>query len=216
MTGGDVAGAPEFVTVQPAPVTLRIGPGDRVCPACRGQGAVGDCPYCRRGIQHQCQYCHEWLPGGWWRHFCDGRRDQLTIQMRAAEAREFDRATHLTVADAVAAGIGQVVWPGAFGGEYTGIDTIEEDADTLEDNTGRRPLFAWATTSHQIAFDAGGIIANARADLYETTEQGISPAAVKALQEFLDAWCVTYGADTTSYGVDRTRAVIVPGRGVNE
>lgn len=216
----------ETVTVPSFTRTLEIGPGERVCPECGGAVVVIEktanaenghyivtCKHCLSGKQKRCPFCGEWGPPF---HRCSGWWDNSRKEDAALEIAKFDSARHLTVAEAVSAGVEYCYWPGADGDRVFLLDDIEEKADEVEDDTTVRPTFAWATTTQTLVLDATAILESAAEDLHEEALSGIGRDAESELQNFLDAWVARYGSSTSTYYADYTRAVLVPAKPLEE
>ena len=208
--------------------TLELAENERVCPTCKGAGvdvrasiekATGYMSVCLKcyghGKQKTCQYCGEWtnlsVP-----HRCDGYRRAENAKEWAKTLDQFEKAQHFTVKEAIAAGIEFCYFPGDDGDALFDVDRIDEEADERELCDSERPTFAWATTKTLLYLHAEKILERACQELHDEAQDNISDAAVKELQEYLDAWVERHGAGVTTYYEDHARAVIVPPKQIDE
>ena len=208
--------------------TLHIADGERICATCEGRVLmlathgqvfgcadktgryIVSCHDCLGGIQQQCPHC-----GGWSAQRtlcrCAGRFADQARRERETEFAKFDTAQHLTIADAVAAGIEYIYFPREDGDAITELADIEEDAcERQSDWPAGRPMFAWATTRRDLSLDAMAIAERACEDLHEDAMFNIGHEAVKELQAVLDAWCAKHGGFCETYFPDYSRAILVP------
>ncbi len=133
----------------------------------------------------------------------------------ATEQSRFDRAEHMTLDEAHAAGVEYVYWPGGDvdGEDTTPIDYVM-DASPWHLGAGDwpydRPLFVWAMRKDELRLDASRILERACEDLHEESLDSITDAAKAKLQFFLDDWAEKHGGGCTTYHPDYTRAILLP------
>lgn len=130
-------------------------------------------------------------------------------RLREEEARRFEKATKINVADyddpLYVDGIGE----GDYGdGYFSDIDVLEEHC---ADREAGMPTYAWACSESGYAFDADRLVDDALEEFYDGAKDQLSAGAVEELQTFLDGW--RDRNPISGWMVDYSRAVLLTDRG---
>lgn len=154
---------------------------------------VGFCPQCYVGVQTLCEHCGRPHQKHNRQCLCDGARAEQDRKFDEKERAKAEKATKLTVPEAIAQGIEMVYSDGLD--RYIPIDELEDLDEEDAESTG----IVWATSKTRISFDASDIVDNACEDLHEGARDNITGDEVKELQAHLDEWAEKYGKYTTTY-----------------
>lgn len=222
----------EVVNVMGFTLIKDLHENERICQTCQGLGLVvrdlpcacGEqrtdgaffphlkqyvtfCPDCYVGVQTLCPYCKEPKPKYTGQCNCEGARAERQAQWEAKQQDRVRKAQHITLQEAVAAGVEMFYSDGLD--RFLSLDDLYD----LDEEEQKRLGTLWATTPTRIKFDAESLIEKACQDLHEEAYEHISPEAIAELQKLLDDWAERHGSGTLTYLVDYSRVIIDPESG---
>lgn len=168
--------------------------------------SITSCPNCYNGVVRYCPDCGKQLSR--MRTICDCEAAQQRRQQEEdrKEQELFDKAEKH---EPNALGDKFLMAQSDFYPYNDGYFVSWDDFfDNLDADIAERPIYVWGTSEIELSLDATDIVSTACEDMYDDAYSDIGDAAVKEMQDFLDAWKEKYGA--RSYSVTTKHAIRIP------
>ena len=205
---------------------------EEICPICHGTGlcirdnpyglsndpekkfnqfpykhqSITSCPNCYNGVVRYCPDCGKQLSR--MRTICDCEAAQQRRQQEEdrKEQELFDKTEKH---EPNALGDKFLMAQSDFYPYNDGYFVSWDDFfDNLDADIAERPIYVWGTSEIELSLDATDIVSTACEDMYDDAYSDIGDAAVKEMQDFLDAWKEKYGV--RSYSVTTKHAIRIP------
>lgn len=170
------------------------------------------CQSCYNGVRRKCEYCKDLIPRNPTRCECDRAKAERFVEQEKKEMDRFESAKKITLKEALQSY--DMLYLDSFD-KYVSTDDFEDRLEELidefeHDNKEKYNnllLRIYVTSTTQLSFDAGDIIANECSDLHEESYERINSAQIEELQEMLNKWAEQVKQDTTTYWIDYSTAV---------